>query len=205
MKLFFGPHLSLSLGKGLLLRHLLLQHSGERGQVEAEERVEGVLLLRLRHRHEHLPGELLHVVAEREVGLVEGQLLLPGQPLPRVGVGPGVEAELSVPDNDNDNEKNNDMTEETKPSSLYLSSSSRAALCLTDNSSNLADSRSRRRRSAWRSEPGILLIPAACSFFSFGTGVAGMLVVSRGLWVVNVCGTKVVAATVVVWAASVAA
>ena len=64
MKLFFGPHLSLSLGKGLLLRHLLLQHSGERGQVEAEERVEGVLLLRLRHRHEHLPGELLHVVAQ---------------------------------------------------------------------------------------------------------------------------------------------
>ena len=32
-----------------------------------------------------------------------------------------------------------------------------------------------------------------------------MLVVSRGLWVVNVWGTKVVAATVVVWAASVAA
>ena len=200
MKLFFGPHLSLSLGKGLLLRHLLLQHSGERGQVEAEERVEGVLLLRLRHRHEHLPGELLHVVAEREVGLVEGQLLLPGQPLPRVGVGPGVEAELSVPDNDNDN----DMTGD-EANSLYLSSSSRAALCLTDNSSNLADSRSRRRRSAWRSEPGILVIPAACSSFSCGAAVAGMLVVSRGLGVVNVCGTKVVAATVVVWAASVAA
>ena len=109
MKFFLAPHLSLSLSKGLLLCHLLLQHSGESGQVEAEERVEGVLLLRLRHRHEHLPGELLHVVAEREVGLVEGQLLLPGQPLPRVGVGPGVEAELSVPDNDND--KNNALLE----------------------------------------------------------------------------------------------
>ena len=108
MKFFFAPYLSLSLGNGLLLCHLLLQHSGERGQVEAEERVEGVLLLRLRHRHEHLPGELLHVVAEREVGLVEGQLLLPGQPLPRVGVGPGVEAELSVPDNDNDKNNDND-------------------------------------------------------------------------------------------------
>ena len=31
------------------------------------------------------------------------------------------------------------------------------------------------------------------------------MVVSTGLWAVNVCGTKVVAATVVVWAASVAA
>ena len=108
MKFFLAPHLSLSLSKGLLLCHLLLQHSGERGQVEAEERVEGVLLLRLGHRHEHLPGELLHVVAEREVGLVERQLLLPGQPLPRVGVGPGVEAELSVPDNDNDKNNDND-------------------------------------------------------------------------------------------------
>ena len=132
MKFFLAPHPSLSLGKGLLLRHLLLQHSGERGQVETEERVEGVLLLRLRHRHEHLPGELLHVVAEREVGLVEGQLLLPGQPLPRVGVGPGVEAELSIPP-------------------LLVKSSP----LLDGQSSNLTDSRSRRRRSAWRSEPRI--------------------------------------------------
>ena len=50
--------------EGLLLCHLLLQHDDKRGQVEAEERVEGVLLLRLRYRHEHLPGELLHVVAQ---------------------------------------------------------------------------------------------------------------------------------------------
>ena len=59
--------------EGLLLCHLLLQHNDERGQVEAEERVEGVLLLRLRYRHEHLPGELLHVVA---------QLLVKSSPLP---------------------------------------------------------------------------------------------------------------------------
>ena len=88
--------LSLRLGDGLLLRLLLLKHSGESGEVESEEGCKGVLLLSLGHRQEHLARKLLHIVAEREVSLVEGELLLPCQPLPRVWVSPGVETELPV-------------------------------------------------------------------------------------------------------------
>merc|ERR1719242_2765881 len=88
--------LSLCVGDGLLLRLLLLKHSGECREVESEECCKGVLLLSLGHRQEHLARKLLHIVAEREVSFVEGELLLPGQPLPRVWVGPGVETEFPV-------------------------------------------------------------------------------------------------------------
>ena len=42
-------------------------------------------------------------------------------------------------------------------------------------SSNLTDSRSRRRRKTWRSEPRTLSISADCSSFSSGVVMAGML------------------------------
>ena len=61
---------------------------------------------------------------------------------------------------------------------LSLSLSKGLLLChllICRTNSCTSDSRSRRRRSAWRSEPRILSIPAVCSSFSSGAGVAGML------------------------------
>ena len=64
------------------------------------------------------------------------------------------------------------------PCRLSLSLSKGLLLChllICRANSCTSDSRSRRRRSAWRSEPRIFSIPAVCSSFSSGAGVAGML------------------------------